>query len=97
VSAFAAGDAVRVRFARPPGHVRTPWFLRGRPGVVTRVLGHYANPEELAYARDGLPRLALYEVRFRQLDLWDDYAGPATDTLDADIYESWLEPGAADR
>lgn len=91
-SRFAPGDRVTVRSARPPGHVRTPWFVRGRTGVVSRVLGEYANPEELAYGRDGQPRRALYEVRFRQRELWPDYAGPDRDTLDVDVYEHWLEP-----
>jgi nitrile hydratase len=59
---------------------------------VSRVLGEYANPEELAYGRDGQPRRPLYEVRFRQRDLWPDYAGSDRDTLDVDVYEHWLEP-----
>ena len=50
----------------PPGHVRTPHYLRGQRGVVESIAGHFANPEELAYGRDGLPRRALYRVRFRQ-------------------------------
>ncbi|MDE2476486.1 MAG: nitrile hydratase subunit beta, partial [Alphaproteobacteria bacterium] len=33
---------------------------------------------------------ALYEVRFRQKDLWPDYSGSDADTLDIDIYEHWL-------
>jgi nitrile hydratase len=37
-----------------------------------------------------LPKKALYEVRFRQADLWPDYKGGASDTLDMDIYEHWL-------
>ena len=40
--------------------------------------------------RDGLPKKGLYEVRFRQADLWPDYQGSANDTLDMDIYEHWL-------
>lgn len=33
---FGPGDAVRVRVAYPPGHVRTPYYIRGREGVVDR-------------------------------------------------------------
>jgi nitrile hydratase len=89
---FAVGARVHVRRIHPPGHVRTPHYLRGRDGVVEQVAGRYANPEELAYGRDGLPREALYRVRFTQAELWPDYAGAAGDTLVADIYEHWLEP-----
>ena len=63
---FAVGQRVRVRRAFPPGHVRTPAYVRGKAGVIEDLAGHFANPEELAYGRDGLPRQALYRVRFRQ-------------------------------
>jgi nitrile hydratase len=87
---FAEGVRVRVREDFPPGHIRTPVYVRGKEGVVMRAFGSFPNPETLAIGRDGLPKKALYEVRFRQTDLWPDYAGPATDTVDMDIYEHWL-------
>jgi Nitrile hydratase beta subunit, C-terminal len=90
--AFAIGQPVRVRRAWPPGHVRTPHYVRGRPGVIDGIAGHFANPEELAYGRAGLPRQALYRVRFRQAELWPDHRGPAADSAVVDIYEHWLEP-----
>jgi len=71
--------------------VRTPWYSRGHAGVVERICGEFANPEELAYARDGLPKRPLYRVRFLQRELWPDYQGRATDTVDIEIYEHWLE------
>jgi len=95
---FRPGDAVTVRRAYPPGHIRTPHYIRGRTGVVERLCGRFANPEELAYGRNGLPALPLYRVRFAQADIWPDYAGAAGDSVDIEIYEHWLEPapGAAD-
>ncbi len=89
---YDPGTRVRVRAAFPPGHIRTPYFLRGHEGTVESLAGSFANPEELAYGRDGLPRLPLYRVRFRQADLWPDYAGPSGDALTADIFVHWLEP-----
>jgi hypothetical protein len=89
---FGVGERVVVRTAFPPGHLRTPHYLRGRVGVVDDVAGCFANPEELAYGRDGRPERALYRVRFRQVDLWPDYAGAAADTAVADLFEHWLEP-----
>jgi nitrile hydratase subunit beta len=93
--AFSVGQTVRVRAAWPPGHVRTPHYLRGRSGVVESIAGRFANPEELAYGRDGLPVRALYRVRFRQSELWPDYAGQAADTAVVDLYEHWLESEAS--
>ena len=88
---FALGTRVKVRASFPPGHVRTPYFLRGKNGRIESIAGEFANPEELAYGRSGLPRLTLYRVVFRQTEIWPAYAGPPGDTLVADIFEHWLE------
>ena len=88
---FRAGDRVKVRRADVPGHLRTPWYIRGHEGVVERLCGAYPNPEELAYARSGLPAQPLYRVRFRQKDVWPDYAGSPQDVLEVEIYQHWLE------
>ena len=85
---------VRVKRLDPPGHVRAPWYLRGKSGVIERRLGAYPNPEQLAY---GLPaaRKRLLRVRFTMGELWGDAAERPDDTLDAEIYEHWLEPAEA--
>lgn len=88
---FAPGDAVAVRAMYPLGHVRTPFYIRGRRGVIERLCGAYGNPEELAYARSGLPRQPLYRVRFFQRDVWPQYRGNVADTVDVEIYQHWLE------
>jgi len=90
---FAPGDPVRVHDRHPPTppcHVRTPSYVRGHRGEVERVCGAFRNPEELAFRRDGLPEVVLYRVRFRQRDLWPDYAGAAADHVEVEIYEPWL-------
>jgi nitrile hydratase beta subunit-like protein len=89
---FKPGDRVRVRKAYPPGHVRTPFYIRGQSGVIAHALGAFANPEELAYARTGLPAQPLYRVRFWQREVWPDYHGPGHDTLDVEIFQHWLDP-----
>ncbi len=89
---FAVGDRVQVRQAYPPGHLRTPYYIRGHTGIIERVLDAFPNPEERAYGRSGLPKQRLYRVRFRQRDVWTDYRGGAEDTVDIEIYQHWLEP-----
>lgn len=89
---FQVGNRVRVRAAYPPGHVRTPFYCRGHTGIVERICGAFANPEELAYARPGLPPRPLYRVRFRSQDLWSDYRENPGDVVEIEIYEHWLEP-----
>ncbi len=92
---FAPGDAVRVRTGAAPGHMRTPWYLRGHLGRVERICGDFANPEELAYRRDGQPARALYRVRFTMSEIWGVGAENPDDTLDAEIFEHWLEAADA--
>ena len=93
VGKFKAGDRVRVRFEDRPGHIRTPWYIRGKTGWIERVYGDFLNPESLAFGRDGLPERTLYLVAFNQSDVW----GKAVDYKDkvlVDIYEHWLTPAA---
>ncbi len=88
---FAIGQKVRVKEGDPPGHIRTPFFLRGKRGMIEARHGEFRNPEELAFGKEGLPKKPLYLVTFRQTDVWPHYTGPAGDTVSADIYEHWLE------
>jgi nitrile hydratase len=89
-AAFQAGDRVRVAAVNPPGHRRTPFYIRGKAGVIERACGAHLNPEELGYGFTGEPRRHLYRVRFRQRDVWPAYHGSAEDTIDVDLYEHWL-------
>ena len=87
---FQPGDVVRVDDRLTLGHCRTPYFLRGKTGVIVSAQGVFRDPEKLAYHKPGLPAQVLYKVRFRQKDLWPDYRGRPHDQLEADIYERWL-------
>jgi len=84
------GTRVVVREDYPAGHIRTPVYIRGHEGKITRRIGKFCNPETLALGHDGLPLKSLYEVKFRQRDLWPDYAGSSDDSLLIDLYEHWL-------
>lgn len=85
---------LRVRADMPPGHVRTPVYLRGKTGWLERPLGPFPNPEELAY-RHSAPRLSLVRVRFTMAEVWGQAADHPQDTVDAEIYSHWLEPAEA--
>lgn len=89
---YEPGTRVAIKALCPPGHIRTPAYLRGKTGVIERVLGPFKNPEQLAYALPA-PQRTLYRVRFSMGELWGDTDHP-TDTLDAEIFEHWIDPDA---
>lgn len=81
---------VKVRQMMPPGHVRTPSYLRGKTGVIERELGPFPNPEALAY-RQRAELQPLYRVRFTMAEVWGPDTPGADDTIEAEIYAHWLE------
>ena len=93
---FAPGARVRVRERFPPGHVRTPWYCRGKTGEVERVCGRFRNPEQLAYGNREAAHEVLYRVGFASRSLWPDHDGNARDRVEIEIYEHWLEPVQGD-
>lgn len=89
---FNPGDRVRVKDSHPPGHRRTPFYIRGKSGTIERVCGAFPNPEELAYGFSGEPKRVLYRVRFSMDEVWPDYSGAKHDLIEIEIYEHWLDP-----
>ena len=92
---FNVGDRVAIKRAFPPGHRRTPYYIRGKEGVIERICGAFPNPEELAYGFDGKPAKVLYRVRFQQKHVWPEYKGPARDIIEMEIFEHWLAPASS--
>ena len=86
------GDRVRVRAWFPPGHVRTPFYIRGREGEIVQVVGAMPDPEALAYGGDGRPLRIVYRVRFRRTELWPNDAARSPDSVVVDLCAHWLEP-----
>jgi nitrile hydratase len=74
-----------------PGHIRTPWYCRGKTGRIERICGAFGNPEELAYNRQDGPDVPLYRVRFTMAEIWGNETETPTDTIDIEIFEHWLE------
>jgi hypothetical protein len=93
---FKTGDRVVVKTGFPPGHVRTPSYLKGKRGTIVGNFGAWRNPEQLAYGKPGWPLKTNYWVSFAMDELWagkGDYA--KGDNVVAEIYEQWLEPDTA--
>ncbi|MEM9580987.1 MAG: SH3-like domain-containing protein [Pseudomonadota bacterium] len=75
----------------PPGHVRAPHYLRGKSGTIERAIAAFGNPEQLAYGLKADKRM-LYRVRFTMDEIWGADAEIPADTIDAELYDHWLEP-----
>ena len=80
---FKAGDRVTVKFEDRPGHLRTPWYIRGKSGVVADVHGVIENGRD---HRGLYP--PLYTVVF---DVKEVFGGASPDKLRVDLHEDWLE------
>jgi nitrile hydratase len=88
---FSAGQTVRVLPGIAPGHIRTPWYCRGKTGRIERICGAFGNPEELAFNRRDGADVPLYRVRFTMEEIWGADSERAGDTVDIEIFEHWLE------
>ena len=90
---FSVGDSVTIRLDEVEHHHRTPWFIKGKPGVVRAISGPFLNPESRAHGGDGIPKRLLYHVEFDPAQVWGErYTGGTGDLLLVDVYEQWLEP-----
>ena len=94
---YALGNRVRVSRRFPErGHIRTPFYLRGKHGCIDSILGWFLDPEKLARGEPGRPALMLYRVRFAYRDVWNDRSAFEDATvIMADLTEDWLEPEEA--
>ena len=90
---FDVGDLVTIRSDRVDHHHRTPWFIKGKPGVVRAISGPFFNPESRAHGGNGVPKRLLYQVEFDPDVVWGErYHEGSKDLLLVDVYEQWLEP-----
>ncbi len=80
---------VTVSARMPIGHVRAPAYLRGKTGTIERSIRPFPDPERLAYGQPATP-VMLHRVRFTMADVWGPAAENPDDTIDAEIYETWL-------
>jgi hypothetical protein len=88
---FGVGDQVRVRGLPTLFYTRTQEYVRGARGTVVKVSYESLAAEDEAFERDDQTPEWFYIVRFRMADLWEPYAGCASDTLQTELPQRWLE------
>jgi nitrile hydratase subunit beta len=87
---FDCGDRVLVLELGKSGHIRTPFYIRGRVGTIMHRCGAFLNPEDLSIGIVSGPVVPLYRVGFLLRELWTDYRGNPADMLCIEIYDHWL-------
>jgi hypothetical protein len=93
---FGVGDQVLVRGLPTVFYTRTQEYVRGARGTVVKVSYESIVPEDEAFERDDQTPQWFYIVRFRMADLWEPYAGCATDSLQTELPQQWLEAADAE-
>ena len=90
MSEFHNGERVRIDDRDESRHHRVPAYAKGHCGEVVRVCHEQCRPEDLAGGQLNGPKVAVYRVRLRQIELWPHYKGAASDCLEIEIYAHWL-------
>lgn len=85
-------DAVRVSVRYPVGHYRVPNFVRGKRGLVERIIEPRAiNNEEEGFGRNAGLKGFYYRVAIPLTELWPNYVGSPQDGFRIEVFENWLE------
>jgi nitrile hydratase subunit beta len=89
--AFRLGERVRVVVRFPLGHYRVPLYLRGKTGVVERLVQPAVDNEEEGFGRNAGMKRHYYRIAVAMTEIWRDYAGASRDSLRIEVFETWLE------
>lgn len=90
--AFDIGDRLRVDTLEPIAHYRVPRYLRGKAGVVSKVIAPLiVNNEEEAYGRNAGSRGHYYRMSFALSEIWSGYPAGTPDCLLIEVFQSWLQ------
>ena len=88
---FRPGERVRVVERFPLGHYRVPLYLRGKTGVVERLVQPAVDNEEEGFGRNAGVKRHYYRIAFEMIEIWHEYAGARQDRLYIEVFETWLE------
>ncbi len=88
-ASFRAGQRVRARATPPDRHTRLPGYVRGKVGVIERVLGTHVFADSHAQGLGEDPQW-LYTVVFEAAELWGGETTPGH-RVSFDAWEPYLE------
>ena len=76
---FRPGQHVRILERYPLGHYRVPLYLRGRSGVVERLVQPAIDNEEEGFGLNAGLKRHYYRIGVAMSDIWAAYAGAKRD------------------
>jgi nitrile hydratase subunit beta len=88
---FKIGDAVRISVRFPVGHYRVPTYVRGKRGTVTAIPYAGINNEDEGFGKNAGVKAYYYRLSILLTELWPGYMGGASDRLELEVFETWLE------
>jgi nitrile hydratase len=68
-----------------------PLYLRGRIGIVERLVQPAIDNEEEGFGRNAGVHRHYYRIAVPMSDIWADYTGAPQDHLYIEVFETWLE------
>jgi len=89
---FRPGDPVRILTRSPVGHYRVPIYMRGKTGVIERIIEPAGiDNEEEAFGRNAGSKLRDYRIAVPMTEIWPAYGGSPRDSMYIEVFEAWLE------
>ncbi len=88
---FEPGQQVRVLKRYPLGHYRVPLYLRGKTGVVEKLVLPAIDNEEEGFGRNAGVKKHYYRIAVPMTEIWAGYVGSQHDHLYIEVFEAWLE------
>ena len=89
---FSLGQKVEIDSRFESRHHRVPAYAKGANGVITEICNLAPIPEQIAMIQNPPERVPVYRVKLEQQQLWSDYQGLHSDSLEIEIYQHWLKP-----
>jgi nitrile hydratase subunit beta len=87
---FAVGERVSIRKGSPRENDSTPYYVRGKSGIVEEICAPFTDPYRTASA-GGAP-LRTYRTQFSAREVWPELPGASGETFTIRLSEDWLMP-----
>jgi len=89
---FAVGERVSIRKGSSRENDSTPYYVRGKSGIVEEICAPFTNPYRTASKPAGRAPPRTYRTRFSAREVWPELPGASGETFIIQLSEDWLMP-----